>query len=242
MHRIVFAGLLLGVLVSASSAQADPDLGAQGQVIFSADRLSPLLSYSRVRVEDNNGSLTTSTTSLNLLWNGSVNGLQDVYDVPRLGIDYGLAPHITIGGNVFATIPMSSKQSATDNNTTVTQDGDKTSAFGLAARVGYVMPLGPKLALWARGGLGYSRIGVTSPRNNPGDSRYESLSQLGINLEPQLVISPGPHVGIMVGLVADIPVTGTDHTERTNNNVTTSEDFDASALHIGLSVSLIGWL
>ncbi|HSD91159.1 MAG TPA: outer membrane beta-barrel protein [Kofleriaceae bacterium] len=240
MHRIVFAGLLLGVLAAASSAQADPELGAQGQLIFSADRLSPLLSYSRLRQDDNNNnSVTTSKTSLSLLWNGSA---QDFYDIPRLGVDYGIAPHITIGGNLFATVPMSSKESVTDQGTTVTQDGDKTSAFGFAARAGYVMPLGPSLALWARGGLGYARVGTTSPRNQPGDSRYTSLSQLGLNLEPQLVISPGPHVGIMVGLVADIPVTGTYHTERTNNGQTTSEDFDASQLHIGLNVSLIGWL
>jgi hypothetical protein len=232
------AGLLVGVLAAASgSAHAEPDLGAQGQWIIGADRLSPLLSYARTTQDDNKGaSITTSTTSVALFWSGSP---QDFYDIPRLGIDYGIAPKITVGGNFFATLPMSSKQSATDAGQTVTTDGDKVSAFGFALRAGYVMPLGPSLALWARGGLGYARVGTTSPRNN-GD-RYNSLSQLGLNLEPQLVISPGPHVGIMVGPVIDVPLTGTFHTERTDNNMTTSEDFDSSQLHIGINVGLIGW-
>lgn len=239
MHRIAFAGFLLGMLgVAASSAQAEPELGARGELIFGADRLSPLLSYSRTTQNDNNGNtVTTSTTSLSLLWNGTA---QDIYNIPRLGIDYVVAPNITVGGNLFVTVPMSSKQSVTDQGTTVTQDNDKVSAFGLAARAGYVMPLGPKLALWARGGLGYGRVATTSPRNN-GD-RYTSVSQFGLNLEPELVFSPGPHVGIMIGPVVDIPLSGTLHTERTQNNTTVSEDADSSQLHIGLNVSLIGWL
>ena len=49
MHRIAMAGLLVGVLAAASgSAHAEPDLGAQGQWIIGADRLSPLLSYASV--------------------------------------------------------------------------------------------------------------------------------------------------------------------------------------------------
>ena len=238
MHRIASAGVL-ALLVASPSAHADPSLGAPGQLIFSADRLSPLLSYSRLREKDMDGNtVTTSGTSASLLWNGSA---QDVYDVPRLGIDFALAPNITIGGNVFVTIPMSSRQSVTAQGQTVTQDADKTSAFGLAARAGFVMPLGPSMALWARGGLGYARVGTTIPRDN-GDDRYNSLSQFALNLEPEFVLSPGPHVGIMIGPVADIPLTGTYHTERTNNGQTTSEDFDASQLHIGLNLSLIGWL
>jgi hypothetical protein len=236
MHRIVVAGVL-GVLAATSPAQAEP-LGAQGQWILSADRLSPLLSYSRVRQEDNNGdSVATSRTSLSLLWNGAA---QDFYDIPRLGLDYVVAPHISVGGNLFATIPMSSTDSMTDQGQTTSEDGDKISAVGIAARVGYVLPLGPTLSLWARGGIGYVRVGTTSPQNN-GDERQTSLSQFALNLEPQLVIAPGDHVGISVGAVGDVPLSGTFHTERTMNGQTTSQDFDASQLHLGINVSLIGW-
>ena len=236
MHRII---LVLAVLVAVSlSAQAEP-LGGRGQLILSADRLAPLYSYSRVSTEDDNGNKITSTTSsISLLWSGAP---QDLYDIPRLGVDYAIAPSITIGGNFFATLPMSSRQSVMmPGDPTVTDDGDRTSAVGFAARVGYVMPLGP-LSLWARGGLGYARVGTTSPRNN-GDERYDSISAVGLNLEPQLVLSPGDHVGIMFGPVVDVPLGGTFHTERTNNGTTTSENFDSSQLHFGINVSLIGWL
>src|SRR5262249_1351575 len=129
MHRISSLGLLFALLAAASSsAQADPGLGAQGQLIFSADRLSPLLSYSRLSQKDDNGNkATTSATTFSLLWSGAP---QDFYDIPRLGIDYAIAPNITIGGNVFATIPLSSKQSVTAQGQTVTDDNDKTSAIG----------------------------------------------------------------------------------------------------------------
>ena len=109
MHRITLGGSLLVVLAAASSAHADPDLGAQGTLILSADRLSPLFTYTKSEQSDNNGSVSTTTSSLQLLWNGNA---QDFYDVPRLGLDYAVAPNITIGGNLFATLPMSSKQEA----------------------------------------------------------------------------------------------------------------------------------
>lgn len=240
MYRIALAGLLAGMLATASGlAQAEPgDLGAQGQWIIGADRLSPFISYSRLRrADDNGGSLTTSSTSLQLFWNGSA---QDFYDIPRIGVDYVIAPNITVGGNFFATLPMSSKESASQGGTTVTSDGDKTTAIGFALRGGYIMPLGPKLTLWARGGLGYAHVGTTSPRNN-GREDYNSLSQLGLNLEPEIVYSPAPHVGAMLGPVLDLPLTGTFHTERTDNGQTTSQDFDASQLHLGINISLIGW-
>jgi opacity protein-like surface antigen len=243
MHRISFAGSLLVVLAaSAASARADtPELGIQGRWILGADRLSPLFSYSKdTRSDNNNASITTTTTSMSLLWSGNP---QDMYDIPRLGLDYVVAPNITVGGNFFATLPMSSKQAVSDNGTTVTQDNDKVSAFGLSARAGYVMGLGPKLMLWARGGLGYAHVGTTIPNNggNGNNDRYNSLSQFGLNLEPQFVFSPGAHVGLMAGPVLDIPLSGTYHTERTQNGTTTSTDFDASQFHFGINVGLIGW-
>lgn len=240
MHRITLAGTVLVILAATTAAaHADPDMGAQGTLILSADRLSPLFSYSKqTQSDNNNASITTTTTSMSLLWNGNP---QDFYDIPRLGVDYVVAPNVTIGGNLFATLPMSSKQAVTDNGTTVTQDNDKVSAFGFAARAGYVLGLGPKLMLWARGGLGYARVGTTIPDNNNRD-RYNSLSALGLNLEPQFVFSPGAHVGVMFGPVLDVPLTGTYHTERTNNGTTTSTDYDASQFHFGINVSLVGWL
>lgn len=214
----------------------------QGHWILSADRLSPLFSYEKSTESDKNGSISTTTSSLALLWSGNP---ADFYDVPRLGLDYVVAPNITVGGNVFATLPMSSKQSATAAGQTQTQDNDKVSAFGLAARAGYVMGLGPKLMLWARGGLGFARVGTSIPDNGGGGprDRYNSVSQFGLNLEPQFVFAAGTHVGIMFGPVLDIPLSGTFHTERTDNNgTTTSTDVDSSQFHFGINVSLIGWL
>src|SRR5437868_7055877 len=125
MHRITFAGSLLVVLALTSAAHADPDMGTQGTWILSADRLSPLFSYTKSEQSDNNGSVSTTRSSLSLLWSGSP---QDFYDIPRLGLDYVVAPNVTVGGNLFATLPMSSKQEASGGGNTVSQDDDKISA------------------------------------------------------------------------------------------------------------------
>src|SRR5438445_34146 len=108
MHRITFAGSLLVVLAaSTSAAHADPELGMQGHWILSADRLSPLFSYTKVTTDtgnNKNDSDSTTRSSISLFWSGNA---QDFYDIPRLGVDYVVAPNITVGGNVFATLPTS---------------------------------------------------------------------------------------------------------------------------------------
>jgi hypothetical protein len=239
IRSIVFAGLV----TAAGVAHAEPldDFGARGQLIISADRLMPLLSYTRVRVDQTGGdSTTTSTTSFALLWSSSP---QDFYDVPRAGVDYVVAPHVTVGGMLFGTLPASATRSSTQNGTTTSRDAAKLSAFGIGARAGYVVPLTPRIAFWGRGGLSYARESTTSPQGNMGNTTNESVSQLGLNLEPLFVFLLAPHLGVQAGPVLDVPLSGTDHTEfTTNNGMTVSQDNDTSQLHFGLTVGLFGYL
>ncbi|MGE5186150.1 MAG: hypothetical protein ACM31C_29040 [Acidobacteriota bacterium] len=239
--------LVLGsVLLVSMSAGAEPPVdafGASGQVILSADRLSPLLSYSRIKQDQGGGdSTTTSTTSMSLLWTGSP---QDFYDIPRVGLDYVIAPNITIGGSLFATLPMSSTRSTTQNGTTTSRDGTKLDAVGLAARGGYVMPLSPRVAFWPRGGLSYTRVGTTNTQGGggPGGGGTTSStdSQWALSLEPLFVITAAPHLGIVAGPVLDLPLAGTHHAEFTNNGMSVSTDNDESQLHLGLTLGLLGW-
>ncbi len=235
-------GSVLMVSLSAS-AEPMPGFGSQGQVILSADRLSPFLSYSRIKIDQGGGDSTTnSQTSLSLLWTGEP---QDFYDIPRFGVDYVVAPSVTIGGDLFATLPMSSTRSTTQNNTTTSRDGTKLNAFGIAARAGYVMPLAPRVAFWPRGGLSYTRVGTSNTQNGggPGGGGTTSTtdSQWGLSLEALFVVTAAPHLGIVLGPVLDLPLSGTQHDEITDNGMTVSTDTDISELHVGITIGLLGW-
>lgn len=233
---------LLAVCSLASNAGADPlaDFGTKGHLIISADRLSPLFSYSKIKGTNNQGdSVTSSNTSMSLLWAGDA---QDFYDIPRVGIDYVLAPNVTLGGSLFGTLPMSSSAERTQNGTTETRDSTRTSAFGIGARVGYVIPLTPTIAFWPRGGLSYARVTQTTVAPDGSTSDSTSLSQPGLNLEGLFVLQPAPHFGITVGPVIDLPLGGSEHVEATDMGRTVSVDTDASQLHIGITVGLLGWL
>lgn len=234
--------VLAAVLAATASAAAEPvnDLGTRGQVILSADRLSPLFSYSRIKTDQGGGdSNTTSVSSFSLLWSGT---LQDFYDIPRAGVDYVLAPNITIGGSLFLTLPITSTRSSTQNGTTTSRDGTTQNAIGLGARGGYILPLAHKVSLWARGGLSYTREGSTSTNNNGNNQQSVSISQFALNLEGLFVIEVTQHFGLQLGPVIDVPLSGTEHSEATNQQgMTVSQDNSSSQFHIGITAGLLGW-
>lgn len=242
-HLQQLAATCAVMFVAVSSASAEPlgnDFGARGQFIISADRLSPLLSYSRVKVDQGGGdSTTTSTTSMSFFWAGDV---QDFYDIPRAGLDYVIAPNLTLGGTLFFTLPMSSTREDTQNGTTTSRDAAKTNAFGLGDRIGYLVPLSPRITFWPRGGPSYTRIGVTNAVGGNGNTTSTADSQIALNLEPLFVISLTTHLGISLGPVFDVPLSGTHHEEVTDRGMTVSQDTSESQLHFGITAGLLGYL
>lgn len=234
--------VLAGVLAVTSTAGADPagDFGAAGHLIIAADRVSPLLSYTRIKTDDGGGdSTTTSETSMSLLWSGAV---ADYYDIPRAGIDYTVAPQVTVGGTIFATIPFSASRSTTMGGTTTSRDIAKTSAIGLGGRVGYALPITPKVWFWPRGELSYTHVSTTNPTQNNGATDSSTVTQWALQLEPIFVISPVPRFGITIGPVLDLPLGGNQHDEITNNGMTVSTDTSTSQTHFGITVGMLGWL
>jgi len=240
MIRIASTICIVGV-VSAASVSAEPleEFGARGRIILSADRLSPFLSYTRIQQDQGGGnSVTTSTTSFSPLWTASP---QNLYDIPHFAFDYVVVPHLTVGGYASVTLPASSTQSTTQNGTTTSQDGAKLSALGIGARGGYLVALTPRLWFWPRAGLSYTRESTTSTALGQGNELSVSVSQIALNLEPQLALHLVPHFALTLGLVFDIPLTGTQHSEFTLNQTTISTDTDSSQLHIGFTAGLLGW-
>jgi hypothetical protein len=263
----VAAGVGALLVSSAAHAQAAPSsFGNQGQFIFSADRLFPVFGYSRGSLNEpgqppagvNKVVDSEDQTALGFFW-GATPAFQgvgtagvaipNVYTVPRLGFDYTIIPNVTIGGDVtvFFTLGGSgSSETYESNGNTQTTTGPepKSTIFGIAPRAGYILHLTDLLSLWLRGGVSfYTATSKTSNTNN-GQTTTNSFNfdQLGLDLDPQLVITPIPHFGFTVGVTGDIPLTGgISESTTVSGGGSTSVSSHASLLFVGVTGGLVGW-
>ena len=229
VRKLAALGVSLGTILCASQARA-AEFGERGQFIVSADRLFPLLSFSDVQQNEfgTNVKDTYQQSSLSLFV-GSTPPQDTFYTVPRLGLDYVITSHLTVGGDVVLYTTLGTSGSTGNNSS---GSGPTTFLFGLAPRVGYVLAFSDMFAFWPRGGLSW----YTTSSNGPGDTGG-GLNQLALDLDPQFVITPVSHFGFTAGVTADIPLTG-GHSV-TENNTTTSAG--ASILFVGATVGMLGY-
>ena len=223
-----------------AAAPASSPLGEKGTWILTAERLVPLLSYSKDSEDvGNNDSGSVSRTSLSFF--SYLVQLPDdaviAYTIPRISLDYTVAPNITIGGSIFAFVDLSSSQSTTIGGTTTNADNPKATAFGITPRIGYVMSLGPKLALWPRAGFSYYTESVSNPPNGGGNNTTDGFHQFALDLEGNFAAVLAPHFFVLFGPVIDIPLSGSVST--TNGGTTVSND--NSQFHFGITGGLGGY-
>lgn len=262
----VAAGVGVMLVGSLAQAQTKSTLGDPGEFIFSADRLMPVLGYSNESTTQagqlppgvNKISSSESQSSLGFFWGGSpgyvvpLGGtnatLPNVFTVPRLGFDYTVIPNLTVGGEIVVYFTLGGTQSTeTDNNSggkqTVSVSEPKSTIFGIAPRVGYILHLTDLLHIWLRGGLSFYTTSVkqTVENNNNQVTTSFNAHQPAFDLDPQLVITPIPHFGFTVGLTADIPFAGGYSINVDQPNSTTSVSAGQSLVFIGLTGGLVGW-
>ena len=253
-------GATIGMLLVPSLAEAQTtSFGQQGQFIVSAERLFSPFFYQRVSEDAVNppagtsGNVVTTQTGISLLW-GSASRVgsaehaalpEDLfYTTPRIGFDYVIVPNVTVGGNIglFVTLGGESQTTTTMNNVTNTVNGDqpKTTIFGVAPRAGYILGINNLFSVWLRGGLSYF-TGTASATVQNGTQSAEA-HQFALDLDPQLVITPIPHLGFTAGLTTDIPLAG-GHSLDNEPNGGGSQNFSASAhlFYIGLTVGMLGY-
>jgi hypothetical protein len=243
-----------GVSASTASASAGDahGFGEKGQLILSADRLFPFFSYSSQSVtRTNNGTTETVTekgSSLVLLL-GSEGPLQKVHTIPRVAADFTVIDRLTIGGAIIIAFGLggSTTTETVQNNQTTTQTADSPTrtTFGIAPRVGYILPLGDFLAFWPRAGFAfYSVRDKATQVVNPTTTTVVTLSDtvFSLDLDPNLVIVPTEHFFFAAGPLINIPLAGTRKFETTTGPQTNSESRDLTIFHLGISLSLGGWL
>jgi hypothetical protein len=250
----VAASLVAFSLAPSAMAQPKGDFGQQGQFIISADRLFQLFAFDNVSQGDlvpgglggnvKSASTTSQSTSLSILYGATATQQDPFFTVPRVGFDYVVVPNVTIGGDLVAVFSLGGSQKNEidfndGTNRTTSQDNPSVVGFGIAPRGGYVLNLTDMLSLWLRGGLSFYTVSTKFTSNNGNTHTTDSTNQLALDLEPQIVFHPVPHIGFTGGIYADIPLTG-GHSQDTNQGGTsTSVSASSSIFYLGLDVALL---
>jgi hypothetical protein len=243
MTRTIVVSAAVAIVTLAGSARAKEGdgssrFGSPGFII-SADRLIPLTSYESVKTTQSDGSSETkSDLSLGLLSNAPYAAFGTFYNLPRLGFDWVPVQSLTLGGAVwlYTQLTVTDSHSAPNGGPTVSTDQPKVTYWGIAPRVGYIVPIGHILSLWPRAGVEYHHVSSTGP-NEP------AVTQVAIDAEVMLVISPWNHVGFTVGPTLDVPLTGkTTSTSATGTGTTggvAATSVDSAMFQIGASGGML---
>ena len=245
----------LAVVNPAQAQTAGGAFGSAGQFIVSADRLMGLNVWSQ-KTEQTSPALPVQTsnkvsgTAFNLLWGGDAtvgSANAPVYSIPRLALDYLVIPGLTLGGSI-GYLHRGGSNENTLMNVSTTNDTPSGNGLIFVPRVGYIFDFTPLLSVWARGGFTYywAKSDSTTPMGNGTRERKDSFDGLALSLDPQLVITPVPHLGFTVGPMLDLPLAGSSKTEITTVNgagavtTTTTED-SLKITNWGITAGVLGY-
>jgi hypothetical protein len=267
MLTFTTAGAMTAVLstTGVAGAQTKTELGDRGQFILGADRLMPLVSWNRISQDNFAGTATiaSSQTGLSFFWgfsdqiegqNGAPATLENpaaaqaqrlFFSVPRVGFDYVVIPHLTIGGNVAVYFTAGSTVSRTlnVNGDTVSGGNGGLFLFGVEPRVGYLLHLSDMWTLWLRGGLSFYTGTVHSGVAPDGSYSHFNADLFALDLEPQIVFTPVPHFGLTAAVNGDIGLVGR-HSFTTYNGggvATGEQSAPSNVLQFGLTLGMIGY-
>jgi hypothetical protein len=258
MRRTAFgAAALLTALAAARPASAQetppaPRFGDRGQLIVTADRLLPIFSFTSQTTTSIEGAATTkitdSGTSIAFLV-GHEPTLGAVHTIPRLAVDVTVSKRLTIGSSfafAFGLAGSHTEVRTAGDGTQTTRDAStpRATILGFAPRGGYVLPLGPHFAFWPRAGFAFYSVRTRSEQTNSASNTPASTDTdtlFSLDLDPQLVWQPLPHVLLHVGPLVNIPLTGSHETSFSQGADAKDRSDDLSVFHIGLSAGLGAW-
>jgi opacity protein-like surface antigen len=246
MIRTTMVSAVLAVLALSNSARAEEGQGSRRfgsrGFIVSADRLIPLTSYESFKATQSDGSSETkSDLSLGLLSNAPYTAFGTFYNLPRLAFDWIPVRNLTLGGALWAYTQLTATDSTSPGHgSSTSQDQPKVTYWGIAPRIGYVVPLGDALSLWPRAGVEYHNVSSSSVNGDVSPS----VTQFSLEAEVMLVVSPWNHFGFTVGPTIDVPVSGKSTSAAATGTGTTgtavATSFDSAMFQIGFSAGMLG--
>jgi hypothetical protein len=226
----------LALVLLASPAVAAPGL-AKGTVILSGERLFGL-TFNRTTTETATGDRSVDHTGFGLFLSQPTT----VHMQPRVALDVLVADGFTLGGSFGFFVGDRETSTTTGGNTMMDDLRPVTTAVVLAPRAGFAVGLGHVVSLWLRAGITYFNSGDEQRVMVGGNSITVAnrTSGLAFDIEPTLLFSPFPHFAFTAGLVADVPLTGTQKTETTVGNTTTTTSRDRTIRNFGVVAGLLG--
>ncbi|MGH7438345.1 MAG: hypothetical protein ACRENE_21895 [Polyangiaceae bacterium] len=251
--------------LSTTARADDPATNlSNSPLIVSVERGLTFFAYSQASTSNNmngvNATSSSSATSIGLVAGfPATSGVGPLFPlVPRIGVDTVVGPHITLGGGIWVLTDVSASTSTNASfmgmNVNTSQDAPKTTYWGIAPRVGYLLPLASNMALWPRAGIEYHSASDSTVTNTVNGSTSTSggggLNQFSMDLEANFVITPVDHFGFNILLYGAIPLSGTETTTSvtTVNNgtgmtttMTTTNSVNVSETVVGLTAGVLGY-
>lgn len=246
VHSTAAAAAILAI-ASNANAEEPRRFGSPSQLVFSVDRLLPVVSYSYVAIESSTEtvSTTTSDSGVSIAFVGREPSLGVLHTVPRLAADFSVGGGVTIGTGIALAFGLGGEhveRRASEGTPEVTRSNDapKTTILGVAPRAGYVVALGRDLYLWPRVGIGFYSSTTTSEASSSSSVARSSTTDtlFSLDLEAQLVWSPLSHLLVHVGPLVDVPLVGTHATEFSQAGITQERSDDLRVFHIGASAGI----
>lgn len=226
--------LVAVALAIAGRPAAARDFGDRSGVFLSADRLFGAATTKTTRPSA--GDLRQSSFGLFLATPSTV------YQIPRLAVDFVPTNGLTLGAALGLSIATADRDDGLDSVQAPTVYG-----FLVQPRVGYARALSARLGLWLRGGFTYFRQTAEAEVvivNRTVESKATSWG-ISMNFEPGVVVFLAPGFGLQVGLLADLPLTGSQEITRASVSgggavTETTTSTDESVRNIGVAVGLVG--
>jgi len=214
MKRLAFVlafGISAWLAPSRAGAQ---ELGSKGDAIFGAERLFGIRGE-QVDIDrpEPAPDFEQSGTTISF---GFARTLVP-YNLPRVGFDYAIVDHWTIGGALaYSNVDVDNDPGGA---ATVTD-------FAFAPRGGFLYMFGAVGGIWPRAGFTYHSTSI--------EDDYSEYT-IALNLECNFPIVIAPHFGVLLGLSFDQSFAG-------NRDPEDGPDEDIDYQNIGVQVGMFGWL
>ncbi|MEZ4223811.1 MAG: hypothetical protein R3B13_22875 [Polyangiaceae bacterium] len=231
--------------VSMDGAAAGPSVGMltgfgrAGVFVIGAERLMGFSQTSnKIKIDDPAVSSEEDSSQTSFFFLGSnpqgnqTNPLGSPFIAPRIGFDYFIVDNVSVGGAITYVSDTSSGDRTQGNQQQDLED-ISTNTFMVSPRAGYALMFSETFGLWPRGGISYVNM-----KSEVGDNET-SATILALSLEGNLVITPVPHAGFLIGPTLDFPLVGSGELKQPN----ATTDLDTfKVTTFGLQAGLFVWL
>lgn len=222
--------------------ESPPSRVSGSHFILSIERITSIFGWSETltasTTDFNGDEITTevesSGTGVSLLSAGTVN--ENVLAIPRVGFDGAFANGFTLGGALgYMKTGSEVVSTRAGGGASETTKNPTVEVLLFAPRLGVIIPASPSVGIWLRGGI--TRLSVNF--DNEGNQAYSSstLTLVDLTLDPQIVVSPVAHVGLMFGATVDIGLSG--KVERTFDSTTVERETSMSSYGVSAGLAAI---